>query len=39
MDGPESVWPINTWLGQNEPGPEKEKKPTMLGQADSSPAT
>ena len=24
-DGPESVWPINTWLGQNQPGPEKEK--------------
>ena len=24
-DGPESVWPTNTWLGQNQSGPEKKK--------------
>jgi len=24
MDGPDSVWPVNTWLGQNQPGPEKK---------------
>ena len=24
-DEPESVWPTNTWLGQNQSGPEKKK--------------
>ena len=37
-DGLESVWPTNTWLGQNQSGPEK-KNPTMLGQNQPGPAT
>jgi hypothetical protein len=37
-DGPESVRPTNTRLGQNQSGPEKEK-PTMPGQNQPGPAT